>query len=87
MIDASREWPEWWEWELELTPHLLKRMSDRQFNESDLRTMLAEASDYEPEPDARFLVHTRHEERDWAVIVEPDETDRVLLVITAYPRD
>jgi hypothetical protein len=43
---SSGEWPEWWEWELELTPHLLKRMVDRQFDEVDLRTMLADAYDY-----------------------------------------
>jgi hypothetical protein len=30
-------WPEWWEWELELTAHLEKRMLDRDFNEIDLR--------------------------------------------------
>ena len=33
-------WPEWWDWELELSPHLLKRMLDRGFTESDLRRML-----------------------------------------------
>jgi len=31
------------ELELEFTPHLLKRMEDRQFNEVDLRTMLEHA--------------------------------------------
>ena len=24
-----RGWPDWWDWELELSPHLLKRMTDR----------------------------------------------------------
>ncbi len=33
-------WPEWWDWELELSPHLLKRMADRGFSELDLRAML-----------------------------------------------
>jgi hypothetical protein len=37
------EWPEWWQWELELSPHLLKRMLDRRFNETDLRLMVAAA--------------------------------------------
>lgn len=46
------EWPEWWGWELEFSPHLLKRMIDRSFNEADLRLMLAEATGY----------HKNHEE-------------------------
>ena len=28
-------WPTWWAWELELTPHLFKRMEDRDFTEQD----------------------------------------------------
>jgi hypothetical protein len=32
-----KTWPEWWDWELELTPHLLKRLVDRGFTEVDLR--------------------------------------------------
>ncbi len=39
----KQQWPEWWDWELELCPHLLKRMMDRQFNEIDLRKMLNHA--------------------------------------------
>jgi hypothetical protein len=35
----AMHWPEWWSWDLELTPHLMKRMVDRQFNEVDLRLM------------------------------------------------
>ena len=45
MMGTSREWPDWWDWELEFTPHLIKRMIDRQFNEVELRAMLADASD------------------------------------------
>ena len=37
-------WPVWWEWELELTPHVLKRMLDREFTEVDLRQMLEDAT-------------------------------------------
>jgi hypothetical protein len=36
----ARPWPDWWEWEIDLTPHLLKRMEDRDFSEVDLREML-----------------------------------------------
>ena len=33
--------PDWWDWELELIKHLSDRMTDRRFNETDLRTMMA----------------------------------------------
>ena len=86
-MDWQREWPEWWNWDLELTPHLTKRMADRQFSEVDLRTMLADASDYVEEPHGRFVVFAHLDQREWEIVVEPDPSDRVLLVITAYPRD
>lgn len=50
-MDWQRKRPEWWEWDLEFTPHLLKRMSDRRFNEVDLRTMMADAGEIIPQPD------------------------------------
>jgi len=40
-----RECPEWWDWELELNPHWLKRMGDRRFTEIDLRRMLHRAAE------------------------------------------
>jgi len=43
-ILKQRRWPEWWDWELELIPHLLKRREDRRFSEVDLRSMLSRAS-------------------------------------------
>ena len=49
--------PEWWEWELEFSPHLFKRMVDRNFNEADLRVMLEDAIGY----------HENHEEGRWAM--------------------
>lgn len=36
-------WPPWWDWDLELTAHLERRMEDRSFTESDLRRMLEDA--------------------------------------------
>ena len=86
-MDSRGTWPEWWGWELELTPHLAKRMADRHFNEVDLRTMLADASDFAPEAEGRCVVFTVRDRRNWEVVVEPDSADRVLLVITAYPQD
>jgi hypothetical protein len=40
-------WPEWWEWELEITAYLEKRMLDREFSELDLRAMLEKATGYQ----------------------------------------
>lgn len=79
-------WPDWWAWELELTPHLLKRMADRDFNEVDLRLMLDTASGYgENHEEGRFTIKATHDGRAWVVIVEPDPSEGVLIVVTAYP--
>jgi len=80
------EWPEWWSWGLELSPHLAKRMADRGFNEADLRLMMEEASGYHAnyEP-ARWVVETHHAGHSWEVVVEPDIQENVLVVVTAYP--
>ena len=40
---SADEWPDWWNFELELSSHLLKRMVDRDFTEVDLRAMLDRA--------------------------------------------
>jgi len=34
------DWPTWWDWDIDLTPHVLKRMVDRGFSEIELRLML-----------------------------------------------
>lgn len=82
------EWPGWWEWELELTPHLETRMEDRDFTEVDLRQMLETASGYRPDVEEdRWVIETRHRLRSWEVIVEPDAVEEILVVITAYPVD
>jgi hypothetical protein len=82
------EWPEWWSWELELSPHLLKRMLDRQFNEADLRLMLEKANNYhENHEPGRWAIETNHAGRVWAVIVEPLWDEQILVVVTAYPLD
>jgi hypothetical protein len=78
-------WPEWWDWELELSPHLLKRMDDRRFTEIDLRRMLERATGYrEDVVEGRWVVETKHRGRAWDVIVEPDLERRLLVVVTAY---
>jgi hypothetical protein len=78
----------WWDWELELSPHLLKRMPDRRFTEVDVRRMLQAATrvrrDIEP---GRWVATTRHRRERWEVIVEPDGDAEMLVVITAYPAE
>lgn len=80
------EWPSWWTWEPEFSPHVLKRMVDRQFNEADLRLMLEEALGYhENHEPGRWVIVTRLHGMHWEVIVEPDAQARVLVIVTAYP--
>jgi hypothetical protein len=66
----------------------MKRMNDRGFNETDVRTMLAQAlrlrDDVEP---GRWVVDAKLDSRVWQVIVEPDTIDKLLVVITAFPAE
>ena len=65
--------PGWWDWELELSPHLVKRMLDRSFSEVDLRVMLEQPRDYRPDiMDGRWVIVTTYRGQSWEVIVEPD---------------
>lgn len=78
--------PEWWDWELDLSPHLLKRMLDRSFSELDLRAMFEHSRGYRRDiVEGRWVIVTMHRRRTWEVIVEPDFDSRRLVVITAYP--
>ena len=78
--------PDWWNWDLELSSHIQKRMIDRHFSEVDLRTMLQYATRYRANhEEGRFVIHTRLDDRAWSVIVEPAIVEKVLIVITAYP--
>ena len=78
-------WPDWWEWELELTPHVERRMEIRDFSEVSLRDMLQCAVGYRPDfVEGRYLIETTFRNRRWEVIVEPDEIDHLLVVVTAY---
>ena len=85
---SPREWPFWWEWDLGLTSHLLKRMVDREFTEVDLRRMLEHGTALrEDVVEGRWVVETWHERHPWEVIVEPDHEVQLMIVITAYPVD
>lgn len=81
-------WPDWWQWDIELTPHLYKRMQDRDFTEVDLRAMLECAHSFRPDfIDRRWIIETRFRNKDWHVIIEPDPVDELLVVVTAYQVD
>ncbi len=78
-------WPAWWAWEIELTPHVEKRMEDRGFTEVGLRSMMHRARGLRPDiAEGRWVVETRFGKRRWEVIVEPDSHKRRIVVVTAY---
>ena len=77
--------PDWWNFELELSPHVEERMIDRGFSEVDLRLMVEAAGHVRPAAtNGRWIVETSHNGDSWEVIVEPEDRDRVIVVITAY---
>ena len=76
--------PDWWQWELEISSHCLKRMKERGFSESDLRAMIEDTIDIQEQDHGSFVVKTRHDGGRWEVIVSPDETKEVIIVVTAY---
>jgi hypothetical protein len=79
--------PDWWDWPIELSPHLVRRMQERGFDEAELREMLADAHAIDPDvAPGRFLVRTKHAGRNWEIVVEPDPVDRVVVIVTAYRR-
>ena len=71
---------------MELSPHLLKRMIDRQFSEVDLRRMLEHAFRVREDiVEGRWVAEARHLKKPWEVVIEPDFVVRVVVVVTAYP--
>jgi hypothetical protein len=83
-----RNQPPWWDWELELSSHLYKRMLVRGFNEIDVCHMLHSATRVWPDIIAgRWVVDTRLQRKRWQVIVEPDHHAQLVVVVTAYPVD
>lgn len=60
-------------------------MIDRRFSEADLRMMMEDADGLRVGSRfGRWIVSTTHLGDPWEVVVEPDEIDRVIVVITAY---
>ena len=63
-------------------------MADRNFSEVDVRRMLEDATSLEADIEAgRWVIHTLHDRRPWHIIVEPDSSLGLLVVVTAYPID
>jgi hypothetical protein len=60
-------------------------MTDRGFSEIDLRLMFeTTAAIRRGVAKGRWILETAHEDDAWEVVVEPDEHDQVIVVITAY---
>ena len=63
-------------------------MLDRRFTEVDLRGMMEHAGGYRADVvDGRWVMETRHNKKDWEVIVEPDNEQKLLVAVTAYPTE
>lgn len=86
-MNERSDWPEWWNWELDLIDHLYERMIDRDFNETDIREMIQEAAACVPNEQypGRWLLRTTWHGTPWEISVEPDYEEQLLVVITAYP--
>ena len=78
------DWPEWWDWELEISSHCRKRMLERSYSEAELRVMMDDATGILEQLHGTFIVETRHENVRWEVIVTPDDNRQIIVVVTAY---
>ncbi|MCH7547532.1 MAG: DUF4258 domain-containing protein [Planctomycetes bacterium] len=79
------EWPDWWNFEIILSPHVIERMLDRDFSEVELRAMLEDAEGYRPSVmHGRYLITTHLADAPWEVVVEPDHLESALTLVTAY---
>lgn len=82
----KREWPPWWNWELELTGYTHKRLRERGCTEIELRRMMEHATNYgRGKREGRWEIETRFQRRPWKVAVEPEPEKQQLVVVTAYP--
>ena len=84
-MKSPADLPEWWFWELRFCDHVLFRMRHRDFNTTDLRLMLEDASDLIPAADPdRWIVLTKFQGNPWKVVLEPNLSDHIIIVITAF---
>jgi hypothetical protein len=60
-------------------------MLQRDFDEIDLREMLQSAKNFEKDiEEGRFKITSGLNGRKWEIIVEPDASEKLLVIITAY---
>ena len=86
MAKRKKEWPPWWDWELDFWTHAEERMEDRGFTEVELRRMMEIATDFRrARRRGRWVIKTKHKGKRWEVVVKPDPMTKFLEVITAYP--
>ncbi len=79
------QWPEWRNWTLELTPHIEKRMVQRDLSEIDLRKMLYNARGFKKDKEQeRWIIYSKIDSVNWEIIVEPDYDEKLLVAVTAY---
>jgi uncharacterized protein DUF4258 len=81
------DWPDWWEWEIEISSHCRKRMAERHFNEAELRSILEDAADLKEQAHGTFIVVSTRANVRWEVIVVPDFDQRKIVVISGYPEE
>lgn len=82
---GRKEWPPWWEWELELTSYTYKRLRERDCTEIELRRMMESATSYRrSKREGRWVIETRFRRKPWKVVVEPISEKERLVVVTAY---
>lgn len=80
--------PHWWGWPLEFPEHVRKRMRQRNLSETDIRHMLFSVRSVRPLDDAsRWAVDSELDRQPWRIILEPDQRERLVVVVTAYPLD
>jgi hypothetical protein len=60
-------------------------MIDRSFSETDLRTMLEDATGIRPDAlPGRWKIDTFHNRQAWIIVVEPNEPEHILKIVTAF---
>jgi hypothetical protein len=63
-------------------------MLDRGFGEVELRRMMEHARNYREDiVEGRWVIEGRRGRADWEVIVEPERSTELLVVVTAYMVD
>lgn len=86
MASGAWRWrPSWWSWPILLSGHLLHRMVDRAFSETDLREMLEVTTGIRPGVTGeRWVAECVWRGDHWNVVLEPDPSIARIVVVTAY---